>query len=82
MLKERHDDWHIRPREVHALEEASVRHVVTSRATHAPLAWRRSTDVYAPNGFDDIAKMIVRPNHGPNFSEANYAAKASRWKTL
>ena len=25
-------------------------------------------DVYAPNGFDDIAGMIVRPNPGPNFS--------------
>jgi hypothetical protein len=39
-------------------------------------------DVYAPNGFDDIAGMVVRPNHTPNFSAANYAAKASRWKTL
>ena len=24
-------------------------------------------DVYAPNGFDDIADMIVRPNPGPEF---------------
>jgi hypothetical protein len=39
-------------------------------------------DVYAPHGFDDIAGMIVRPNPGPNFSAANYAAKALRWKTL
>jgi hypothetical protein len=39
-------------------------------------------DVYAPNGFDDIAAMIVRPNPGPNFSAANYAAKAKRWKSL
>jgi uncharacterized protein len=39
-------------------------------------------DVYAPNGFDDIAGMIVRPNPGPNFSAANYAEKAARWKTL
>jgi hypothetical protein len=39
-------------------------------------------DVYAPNGFDDIANMIVRPNPGPNFSAANYAAKAARWKAL
>jgi hypothetical protein len=39
-------------------------------------------DVYAPNGFDDIANMIVRPNPGPNFSAANYAAKAARWKGL
>jgi hypothetical protein len=39
-------------------------------------------DVYAPNGFDDIADMIVRPNPGPNFSAANYMAKARRWKML
>ena len=39
-------------------------------------------DVYAPNGFNDIADMVVRPNHKPNFSAANYEAKASRWKTL
>jgi len=38
-------------------------------------------DVYAPNGFDDIANMIVRPNPGPNFSAASYDAKATRWKT-
>jgi uncharacterized protein len=39
-------------------------------------------DVYAPHGFDDIADMIVRPNPGPNFSAANYEAKAARWKRL
>jgi len=39
-------------------------------------------DVYAPNGYDDIADMIVRPNPGPNFSAANYEAKARRWKRL
>jgi uncharacterized protein len=39
-------------------------------------------DVHAPDGFDDIAGLIVRPNPGPNFSAANYAAKAARWKTL
>ena len=39
-------------------------------------------DVYAPNGFDDIARMIVRPNPGANFSAANYAAKAARWKSF
>jgi uncharacterized protein len=38
--------------------------------------------VYAPNGFDDIESLIVRPNPGPNFSAANYAAKAARWKGL
>jgi hypothetical protein len=42
---------------------------------------RDGHDVYAPNGFDDIAEMIVRPNPGPNFSAANYEAKTRRWKT-
>ena len=36
---------------------------------------RDGYDVYAPNGFDDIAGMIVRPNPGPNFSAANYAGE-------
>jgi hypothetical protein len=38
--------------------------------------------VYAPNWFDDISRMIVRPNPGANFSSARYAAKAARWKSL
>ena len=41
---------------------------------------RDGHDVYAPNGLDDIANMIVRPNPGPNFSAASYEAKATRWK--
>lgn len=39
-------------------------------------------DVYAPHGFDDVARLIVRPNRSPNFSAANYEAKAARWKAL
>jgi uncharacterized protein len=39
-------------------------------------------DVYAPDGFDDVADMIVRPNPGANFSAANYAKKAARWKAF
>jgi uncharacterized protein len=39
-------------------------------------------DVYAPGGFDDVARMIVRPNSGPNFSAENYNAKTRRWKML
>ncbi len=39
-------------------------------------------DVYAPDGFDDAANLIVRPNPGANFSPANYQKKAARWKTL
>ena len=43
---------------------------------------RDGYDVYAPNGFDDIAGLIVRPDPGANFSAAGYAAKAARWKGL
>jgi hypothetical protein len=46
---------------------------------------RRTCDgyeVYAPNGFEDVAALIVRPNPGANFSAANYEAKAKRWKKL
>jgi uncharacterized protein len=43
---------------------------------------RDGYDVYAPNGFDDVAALIVRPNPGANFSAANYEAKAARWKKL
>ena len=39
-------------------------------------------EVYAPNGFDDVARLIVRPNRSANFSAANYTAKAARWKKL
>jgi len=39
-------------------------------------------DVYAPDGFDDAADLIARPNPGPNFSVANYANKTARWKKL
>jgi hypothetical protein len=39
-------------------------------------------DVYAPHGFDEMAGLIVRPNRTANFSAANYAAKAARWKSL
>jgi hypothetical protein len=46
---------------------------------------RRTQDgyeIYAPDGFDDVAGMIVRPNPGPNFSAEKYALKAARWKAL
>jgi len=43
---------------------------------------RDGFEVYAPNGFADIAGLIVRPNPGPNFSPAKYAVKARRWKAL
>lgn len=46
---------------------------------------RRSDDgheVYTPHGFDEVGRLIVRPNLAPNFSAANYATKAARWKAL
>jgi hypothetical protein len=43
---------------------------------------RAGYEVYAPDGFADIASLIVRPNRSANFSAANYAAKARRWKAL
>jgi uncharacterized protein len=43
---------------------------------------REAYEVYAPNGYDDVAALTVRPNPGPNFSAANYEAKAARWKAL
>ncbi|RZN12444.1 hypothetical protein CWO91_03870 [Bradyrhizobium genosp. SA-3] len=39
-------------------------------------------EVYAPHGFDDVARLIVRPNRALNFSAANYEAKVARWKAL
>jgi len=41
-----------------------------------------SYDLYAPDGFDDVAGMIVRPNRAANFSPVNYETKAARWKKL
>lgn len=39
-------------------------------------------EVYAPQGFDDLANMIVRPNVTPNFRAAPYSEKTARWKAL
>jgi hypothetical protein len=39
-------------------------------------------DIYAPNGFDDVEQMIVRPNPTPNFRSARYSEKAARWKSF
>jgi hypothetical protein len=39
-------------------------------------------EIYAPYGFDDIERIIVRPNRRANFSAANYAAKAALEKPV
>jgi hypothetical protein len=59
-----------------------IRHFLTRTTQVGIRRNRNGHDVHAPNGFDDIAGMIVRPNPGPNFSAANYEAKARRWKRL
>jgi hypothetical protein len=38
--------------------------------------------IYAPDGFDDIANLLITPNPTPNFSLARYHEKAARWKAL
>jgi uncharacterized protein len=38
-------------------------------------------EVYAPQGFDDIQRMIVRPNSTANFGADRYFEKAERWKS-
>jgi hypothetical protein len=58
-------------------------HRFLTRTTQIGL--RRTADghaLYAPEGFDDIVGLRVRPNPGPNFSPASYAAKSQRWKQL
>jgi hypothetical protein len=44
--------------------------------------FRRAYEVYAPNGFDDIERMVVRPNLTSNFRSDRYVEKAARWKSL
>lgn len=39
-------------------------------------------DIYAPNGFDDVEQMIVRPSPARNFRSDRYFEKAARWKSL
>ena len=38
--------------------------------------------IYAREGFDDIADMMVRPNLTPNFSPHAYRVKTARWALL
>jgi uncharacterized protein len=44
--------------------------------------WHDGYEVYAPDGFDDAANLIARPNPTPNFSAENYVKKTARWKAL
>jgi hypothetical protein len=38
--------------------------------------------VYAPDGFDDIAGLLITPNRAANFSRERYLEKAARWRSL
>jgi uncharacterized protein len=38
--------------------------------------------VYAPDGFDDIARLLITPNRSANFSRERYLEKAARWMSL
>lgn len=47
-----------------------------------PNAHRGGIIVYAPHRFDDLERMIIRPNLCPNFVPEVYRSKAARWKLL
>jgi hypothetical protein len=54
-----------------------------TRCTQVGLQRSRDGDhVYAPAGFDEVERMIVRPNLAPNFSAAAYREKTARWLSL
>jgi len=38
--------------------------------------------LYAPNGLQDIAAMLIRPNSVANYSQARLLEKAQRWQAL
>ena len=42
----------------------------------------RHDEIYAPDGFDDIARLLITPNASANFSRERYLEKAARWKLL
>lgn len=39
-------------------------------------------NVYAPAGFEDLERMVIRPNSLTNFDADAYNSKARRWKAL
>jgi uncharacterized protein len=49
---------------------------------NAQVGIRANGEIYAPQGFDDIEAMIVRPNVTANYHPDRYREKASRWKAL
>jgi uncharacterized protein len=54
-----------------------------TRCTQVGLQRGRGGDrVYASHGFDELDRMIVRPNVTPNFSAPAYRSKTARWLAL
>jgi uncharacterized protein len=51
---------------------------VTAQVGIGPMA--SGFEVYAPNGFGDIATLTIRPHLCPNFRADLYEAKAASWK--
>jgi len=39
-------------------------------------------EVYSPDGFDDVARLLITPNRSANFSRERYLEKATRWQWL
>ena len=69
----------------YAALQSSIQGIDRFLTKNTQVGFRRTADgysIHAPNGFGDIAGMIVRPNPGPNSSAAEYDAKAARWKKL
>ena len=54
-----------------------------TRNTKIGLQRRAAGDhVYAPDGFDDVANLLITPNPTDHFSAERYAEKAARWQSL
>lgn len=39
-------------------------------------------EIYAPNGFKDLEKMIIRPNNAFQLDRNSYLAKTERWQAV
>ena len=54
-----------------------------TRNTKVGIRRRHGRDeVYAPEGFDDIANLLITPNRSANFSRERFLEKATRWRSL
>lgn len=65
-----------------SVREAIDRFLATACQVGVKPDGQRGMIVYAPNGFDDLERMMIRPNLCPNFLPEVYVTKATRWKLL